>query len=306
MKRLEFRAMGSQMLAVVDGETERAEARLAETPRWFEDWEESLSRFRPESELSRLNRSAGNEVPVSRVLWAVIDAAIRAAQSTGGIVQPTVLGAILAAGYDRSWDSMVSGSAAVAVLEAPPVPDWSLIERDPRTHSVRLPVGIGLDLGGIGKGWAADHAVRRLGRVGPALVDAGGDIAVSGPAAGGEPWPIGVADPLHEGQTVGVLRIRAGGVATSGRDYRRWRQGDAWRHHLIDPRTGRPAETDVLAATVVAPSAQAAEAAAKAVAILGRREGLGWLEARPNLAGMAVLDDGRIVASRHMKSFLWS
>ena len=111
MNRLEFRAMGSQILAVVDGETARAEARLAEVPRWFEAWEERLSRFRPESELSRLNRSAGREVPVSRVLWDVIEAALEAAQSTGGIVRPTVLEALVAAGTTERWELMGSGAA---------------------------------------------------------------------------------------------------------------------------------------------------------------------------------------------------
>jgi FAD:protein FMN transferase len=305
VNRVEFRAMGSQILAVVGGEDPRGEAQLAQVPRWFEGWEERLSRFRPESELSRLNRSAGRAIPVSQVLWDVIDASLEAARSSCGVVVPTVLEALRAAGYDRTWDEMETPEAELANEEAPPVTDWRRIERNPRAHSVRLPVGTSLDLGGIGKGWAADRAAERLGRVGPALVDAGGDIAVSGPANGGEPWPIGVADPRHDGEQVALLKIDAGGVATSGRDYRRWRQGDTWRHHLIDPRTGRPAETDVLAATVVAPSTRLAEAAAKTVAILGSRDGLTWLESRPSLAGLAVLDDGTIVASLRLSSYVW-
>ncbi|HMK07966.1 MAG TPA: FAD:protein FMN transferase, partial [Anaerolineales bacterium] len=173
-------------------------------------------------------------------------------------------------------------------------------------QTVRLPAGTRLDLGGIGKGWAADRAVRRLSRTGAALVDAAGDIAVSGPTASGDPWPIGVADPAHAERQLAVLMIGKGGVATSGRDYRRWRQGGLWAHHIIDPRTGRPAQTDVLSATVVGPSARMAEAAAKAVLILGSREGLGWLEGRPALAGLVVLDDERVLTSRRMKPYLWS
>ena len=298
--------MGSRILAVVDSRDRRAEARLAGVPSWFETWEDCLSRFRPESELSRLNRSAGKDVPVSEVLWDVLAAAFEAAQSTRGLVQPTILEALEVAGYDRTWESMGSRVAEREALPAPTVPDWRLVERNPHTRRVRLPAGTSLDLGGFGKGWAADQAARRLGKVGPALVDAGGDIAVSGPAGDGDPWPIGVADPAQDGETIALLRIRSGGVATSGRDYKRWRQGDAWRHHLIDPRTGQPAETDILATTVVAPSARVAEAAAKAVLILGSRDGLRWLETHRRLAGLAVLEGGRVVFSQRMTSYLWS
>ncbi|HSB91213.1 MAG TPA: FAD:protein FMN transferase [Anaerolineales bacterium] len=306
MHRFEFEAMGSRILAVVDGLDRRAEARLAEVPGWFETWEDCLSRFRPESELSRLNRSAGKDVSVSGVLWDVLAVAFEAAQSTGGLVQPTILEALQTAGYDRTWESMGSRVAEGAARVAPPVQDWRLVERNPHTRSVRLPAGTSLDLGGFGKGWAADKAARRLGTAGPALVDAGGDIAVSGPREDGQPWPIGVADPGKDGETIALLSIRSGGVATSGRDYKRWRQGEVWRHHLIDPRTGQPAETDILATTVVAPSARAAEAAAKAVLILGSRDGLRWLEAHQRLAGLAALESGRVVFSRRMTSYLWS
>jgi thiamine biosynthesis lipoprotein len=162
-----------------------------------------------------------------------------------------------------------------------------------------------LDLGGTAKGWAAAAAVRRLRSAGPALVDAGGDIVVSGPMADGGPWPIAIASPFGEGDApLGVLRLSAGAVATSGRDYRRWRQGGEERHHLIDPRTGRPAETDVLAATVVAGDAVSAEAAAKTALILGSRAGMAWIEARPGLAALLALADGRVLHSRRLAHVL--
>ena len=105
---------------------------------------------------------------------------------------------------------------------------------------------------------------------------------------------------------VALLLISHGGVATSGRDYRRWQRNGVWQHHLLDPSTGRPAETDALSATVIAPSAYEAEIAAKLALILGSRHGLAWLEARPALAGLLILEDGRILSSRRLVNYLWS
>ena len=135
-------------------------------------------------------------------------------------------------------------------------------------------------------------------------MEAGGDIAVSGPRRNGAPWPIGVADPHLPESDLAVLALERGGVATSGRDYRRWRQDGVWRHHILDPRTGQPAVTEVLSATVVAPSATEAEVAAKAALILGEAAGLAWIEAAPGCAAMLVLDDGRLRHSRGLEACL--
>jgi thiamine biosynthesis lipoprotein len=103
-----------------------------------------------------------------------------------------------------------------------------------------------------------------------------------------------------------LLVLGSGAVATSGTDYRRWRRNGEWQHHIIDPRTGRPAQTDVLSATVVAPAACEAEVAAKVALLLGSRDGLDWLEARPELAGMLILQDGRVLRSSRLEEYLWS
>jgi thiamine biosynthesis lipoprotein len=304
MQRLEFRAMGCQMLAVVESEAESAGGRLAQVPGWFEVWEQRLSRFRPDSELSRVNERSGTSVALSPVLWEVCEAALEGARLTGGLVCPTMLDALEAAGYDRSFEDLA------AVLPTPPsarpVPEddhWTEIRLDRATRSMVTPRGVRLDLGGIVKGWAADRAARRLASEGPALVDAGGDVAVSGPLVNGQGWPIGVADPASDaGRLLETIALKRGGVATSGRDYRRWRRDGAWQHHILDPRTGRPAETDVVSATVIAPSAQLAETAAKTALILGSREGLAWLDRRPTLSGLLVLEGGRALRSRRWKS----
>jgi thiamine biosynthesis lipoprotein len=166
-----------------------------------------------------------------------------------------------------------------------------------------LPPGVRLDLGGIAKGWAGVQAMERLRQFGPTLVDAGGDIAVSGPRADGSPWPIGVANPFAPEELLEVLLIARGGVATSGCDYRRWRQGAVWRHHIIDPRSRQPAATDVLTATVIAPQLRLAETGAKVALILGSVEGLAWINARPHLAGLLVHADGTVIRSARMARF---
>ncbi len=297
MQELAFRAMGCRMLAVIDRDDERAAARLAEVPDWFEAWEQQLSRFRADSDLSRLN-AAGRPVVVPQALWKVIGAALDAAKQSDGLIRPTVLDALEAAGYDRSF-AAIEPDRAVAPAPARPA-DWRGIVLDRRTGAVTLPAGVRLDLGGVAKGWAAGQAARQLAAAGPALVDAGGDIAAGGPMADGSAWPIAIANPFAPEDSLGVLRIVQGAVATSGRDYRHWRRGGVEQHHIIDPRTGCPAETDVLAATVVAPDGPSAEAAAKVALILGSRAGLAWLDARPTLAGLLVLADGRVLRSRRM------
>lgn len=308
MQDLAFRAMGCQMLAVLDDDRAAGARALADLPQRFAVWEQQLSRFRADSELSLLNRS-GYLRTASPALWAVVQLALDQARFTGGLVTPTLLTALEAAGYDRSFDALTADSVASAVLEQDAACAasgvWAEIRCDPTTRSIQLPAGVRLDLGGSAKGWAADQAVRRLSRYGPALVDAGGDIAVSGPQADGSPWPIGVADPCAPDEQLDLLLLAQGGVSTSGHDYRRWQQNGIWHHHLIDPRTLRPALTDLLSATVIGPLAAECEAAAKVVLLLGSRGGLEWLEARPAFAGLMVLEDGSVIRSRRLEAYRW-
>jgi thiamine biosynthesis lipoprotein len=186
------------------------------------------------------------------------------------------------------------------------VGDWRSIEFDRRARTIRTPQDVRLDLGGVAKGWAADRAAQRLSRCGPAMVDAGGDIAVSGPKRSGQAWAIGVTDPRNPDGQLALLKIIHGGVATSGRDYRRWKVNGDWRHHLIDPRTGQPAKTDVFSVTVVAASTRQAEVAAKMVAVLGSKAGLNWLDRQNAMAGLLVLESEEVVLSKSMKPYVWS
>lgn len=293
------------MAVALEADDPEAETALAGVPGWFDIWESRLSRFRNDSELSRINLNPGQSHSVSPVMAEVLQEALAAAEVSRGIIVPTILDALEAAGYDRSFEK-IPDSQDAEERHASAVGDWHEIEFDPHTRTIRTPPGVRLDLGGVAKGWAADRAAGRLSRFGPAMVDAGGDIAVSGPKSGGQPWAIAVADPRTDDGRLALLRIMRGGVATSGRDYRRWKVNGQWRHHLIDPRTGQPAKTDVFSVTIVGPSARRAEVAAKVVAVLGSEGGLTWLDRQKGIAGLLVLESEEVLQSRGMKPYLWS
>ncbi len=306
MRSITFRAMGCQMQAFLDSATDAAAEALNSVPQWFAEWERTLSRFRDDSELSLLNRRTGEGwVRVSRTLWEVVNDAIVAARLSDGLVAPGVLLALEAAGYDRDFAQIAHGVPTRSQATLPPSGDWRAIRLDPQRRAIALPSEMRLDLGGIAKGWAASRAVQRLAAHGPALVDAGGDIAVSGLRTHGDPWVAGIASPFQPEELLDTVFLTGGGIATSGRDVRRWRQGSVERHHIIDPRTGAPAQTDVLAATVIAPSLLEAEVAAKVVIILGSRAGREWLTARPWLAGLIVTEAREVWRTTTLEQFRW-
>lgn len=303
MQRREFHAMGSRIVAVVD--SEQAAPRLVALASQFEDWEQSLSRFRNDSELCELNRHSGLPIAVSQVLWDVFDAARKADRYTGGLVNALIMEALLRAGYDRDFDAMDLESEWPGLgADAPLVPSLESVITDAERRTICLPEGAQLDFGGVAKGWAAHQAMLELSAYGPALVGAGGDIAISQPRSDGEPWQIAVDDPFRQGESIESLFIERGGVATSGRDYRRWRRAGIAQHHIIDPRTARPADTDILTATVVAPDAMLAEAYAKAMLMVGSEAALAWLDLDDSLAGLLILEDGRRLDSRNLDRYL--
>ncbi len=302
LHRLEFRAMGCEMLAVADRESRPA--LLASVPDWFEEWEQVLSRFRYDSELTRLNQIHERPVKVSQTLWDVFQAAGKAEQMTNGLVTPTLLDAIIEAGYDRPFDVLPHLTTSLPDPTITISRPLTAITVNATARTMTLPEGLGLDFGGVAKGWAAHQAMDRLRAEGPALVDAGGDIAISGPRADGSPWQVGVTNPFQRGQEIETLYLNECGVATSGKDHRRWTRNGILQHHILDPLTGQPAETDLLTVTVVAPDVMQAEAAAKAAFIQGSRAGLEWIEAHPELGALFILEDGQMSYSRKMEDYL--
>jgi thiamine biosynthesis lipoprotein len=258
-------------------------------------WAARLTRFTTTSELSRLNDDPRAEVPVGPTLATVLDWSRYAEGLTGGIVDVGLLDARLSAEWEPD-----GGEARLAALhEASGASrSWSL-DRRARGAIVRRPVGLRFDLDGIGKGWLADRALDRLGRFPAAVVDADGDVAIG--LGSGLTWSFGIADPRLDGHDLAVVRLtprggRGGhldgrfGLATSGTTVHRWAHGDTSTHHLIDPRTGRSAETDVVQATVLAGTTREAEAMAKAVVILGSAAGYDLL-ARSGVDGAILLTD---------------
>jgi thiamine biosynthesis lipoprotein len=302
LHRFEFHAMGCEMLGAVDRES--ASDALSHVPEWFEEWEHSLSRFRYDSELTRLNQTHEQPVRVSDILWDVFQSARKAEEMTDGLVTPTLLDAIIEAGYDRPFDELPYLSSPTIDSTLTISPPLRAITFDESARTITLPFGMGLDFGGVAKGWAAHQAMQRLRAEGPTLIDAGGDIAISGPRVDGSPWPVGIANPFHAGENIEVLYLDACGVATSGKDRRRWMRDGLFQHHIIGPSTNKPAETDLLTVTVIAPNVMEAEAAAKAAFILGSRVGLEWIEARPEYAGAFILDNGEVLYSQNMDNYL--
>lgn len=274
-------------------------------PAWFEEWEQVLSRFRIDSELTLLNMNAGKAVPAGQILWDVFQTSIIAEKLTNGLVNPLILDALLYAGYDRSFESLSFDASRFLPDLAVDVTSLNDISTDAVTRTICLPKGAHLDFGGVAKGWAAHQAMERLKETGPALANAGGDLAISGPKLNGDKWPIGVENPLDsQGDVIETLYVDRGGVATSGKDYHRWLRNGVQLHHIIDPRTGLPAETDILAATVIAPTAMEAEAMAKAVMISGSQAGLARLDGDVYLAGLLVLENGERLYSRNIERYL--
>jgi thiamine biosynthesis lipoprotein len=271
-------------------------------------WASILTRHADDSALLRLNRDPRPEVPVGPTLAAVLAWATDAALATGGIVDAALLDERLAA------QGLAADGGAGATAPAPhgrhpldgpaPRPAWS-VRRGPlhgphgASTVIRAP-GTRIDLDGVAKGWIADRALGLLAGHPGAIVDADGDIAIR--PAPGEIVDVGVGDPRSVGDQIAVLSLAAGpdrrtwGVATSGVSVHRWAIPGGEAHHLIDPRTRRPAATDVVQATVVAGTAREAEAFAKAAVILGSVDGLGLLD-RSGVAGaILLLRDDRVVA----------
>ena len=285
-----FVALGtscSVAVTVSRGNGEQARRALAAGRTELATCESVLSRFRDDSELCRLNRHAGAWVRVDERLLRALVSAVRLREETNGRFDPTILPALVAAGYDVSFEQLRPRAPSAA----PSRRAGASIEVDLVGGRARLEANAAVDLGGIGKGFAAERTLWAMRERWPdllgAVVDLGGDVVVWGTPPGGGPWRIAVADPRDPGAMFGQLAIDAGAVATSGRDTRRFGP-DGSLHHLIDPDSGTPAIAGPLAVTVVGPDAADVEAYATAVAVSDIRLAPTILAARPSLSALIV------------------
>jgi FAD:protein FMN transferase len=292
---LEFRAMGSDAHVIVvggpDGLAELAHRRI-------DDLEQRWSRFVETSEVNELVRHAGTPYAVSPETVRLVERAIDAWRLTGGSFDPTVLGDVIRAGYDRSFD------------ELPPHPDAGTSNLVPGCAGIRigadgvqLPSGTGFDPGGIGKGFAADLVTDEITAAGAAgvCINLGGDLRVQGESPVGDAWTVAVEHPWATEPIVN-LGLHDGAVATSTTLRRRWEVDGEARHHLIDPGTGRPSDTDLTLATVVAAQAWVAEVLAKAVLLRGLPHPFD-LVGGTGAEALAVDTDGRVHVTPGLTAF---
>jgi thiamine biosynthesis lipoprotein len=291
MERREFHAMGSTIELLLP--QEQADRGSSAVRQLFAEWEQTLSRFQPDSELSRLNRAAGKPVRVSHLLLKVLQTALTAALATEGMFDPTLLNQLVRMGYDSSFD-LLPLSLPKSISSAVPGGGWRKIQVDVEHQYVTLPEGVGLDFGGIAKGMAVDAALDLLSRLGitPTLVNAGGDLAVLGLPANASHWPIGIEGK----QVTWNISLRSGALATSGVARRHWQQGTQRRHHIIDPRLGESVQSNLWSVTVAAERCEQAEVAAKVAFLLGPERGRDFLH-RHGIAGLFLLEDGNQISA---------
>lgn len=251
----------------------------------------TCSRFRPDSELARVNLSAGAPVTVSERFAEALQAALRAARLTDGAVDPTVGRAVTALGYDRTFVSLRPNDARPLAV-ARPAPGWRRISWNPRTRELRLPPETHLDLGATAKAGTADRAAQRAAAIAGCgiLVSLGGDLATAGPAPEGG-WRIALADD-HAQPAPGrcpAVAVTGGAVATSGIRVRTWRRAGRTLHHIVDPATGESATAVWRTVTVAAATCVDANMASTAAIVLGEAA-VDWLRATALPARLVGLD----------------
>jgi FAD:protein FMN transferase len=254
--------------------------------------DQAASRFRDDSELSRLNASPERDVTVSPLLAEAIAAALRGAKLSGGAVDPTIGSAIRLAGYDSDFALVPPDGDRIHLVEER-IPGWRAVLLDLGSRTVRLPRGVEIDLGATAKALASDLAAAAASEAiggGGVLVSLGGDIAVAGkpPAEG---WSIQTSDDSAAAidDSEEAITITSGGIATSSTTVRRWTRGGVVMHHIIDPATGLPADTCWRTASVVAATCVDANIASTAAIVMGLTA-ISWLESNRLPARLVDLD----------------
>ncbi len=302
----EFSAMNTLVQVAAEGEPEEIQRGFAEVRSYVAEAEQRFSRFRPTSELSQLNLSAGSWFQASKDMLALLHEAIEMYSLTDGFFNPSILGALKMIGYDRSMDEIRKIERLPGLNDYTWVsPPFEEIILDDQNSRVFLPQGVQIDLGGIGKGWIAEQAAQRLAKYAPACaVSAGGDMAMLGLPAGENHWQVTLEDPRDVERDLAVFRIGPGALATSTVTRRHWIQGDEERNHIIDPRAGLSVQSEWLSVSVFAPRASQAEAFAKAILIAGPQQGTQLASRIAGLSFVAVEPDGSLWGPAQSKEII--
>jgi FAD:protein FMN transferase len=306
MRYHEFRAMSTTILLAAEGIGEAVDTGFAQAKAYIEASEKRFTRFSELSELAELNRSAGEWFEASQDMFELVSLALYLHRQTRGLFDPAVLDALEHAGYDRTIDEIRRfGAAPTAVAILPRQHRFSDIRLDADLGRIRLPEGMRIDLGGIAKGWIAEQAANLLSTYADACaVNAGGDAFMIGLPAGEDAWSVSLEDPTQPDQDVALMKLPPGAVATSAVTKRRWQQNGKKQHHLIDPRSQRPAETDWLSVTAIAPHAAEAEVYAKSLLIGGSRE-VEWISGTAKeIEFIAVDQNKQLWGSAHSREVL--
>jgi len=306
IRSIEFRAMNTAVMLAAEGEG--AIAGMCAAKVFIDECEQRYSRFLSASELSELNRSAGNWCQVSNELMDMLQLSIMYHHETNGIFDPSILSDLKRIGYDRSMNEIRANGASKPAHASNRTsrPAFNEIFFDFTDNRVRLPRGLEIDLGGIAKGWIVEKAAHLLNTYAEiCAVSAGGDILFIGHPLDGTDWDVYLEDPRSPTQMLAQFHIPSGAVATSSVMKRTWSQGEKVRHHLIDPRTGEPAKTNWLSVTVISPNVITAEVYAKAILIVGEKELPNLLNAKQDLIFIAVDEDGNLSGSPNYKEYMY-
>ena len=308
-----FKAMNTQVKTWLYGRVSDNEV-LTGVQHLFSSFEKRLSRFDPDSELSRLNANEQDVIEVSPTLFDALEVALLAAEATGGLYDPTILDSLETAGYDRSFEQIDNRSPLTLPSRlGPPWPhsprrrsgfSFQSIQLYRARREVQKPAGVRFDLGGMGKGWTVDRAVDILQGLGPFLINAGGDIFAYRAPPGKKGWEIDIMHPLSPEKFVARAHVCHKALATSTIARRRWRHEGQIMHHLIDPRTGRPAQTDAVSVTVVTDRTVVAEIYAKVALILGADRGLAYLRSLPGVEGLIYTNKTELVYTDGLRAML--
>lgn len=309
---MDFKAMGTDVFAaIVCGDKKYAEQEFENIRAKITAFENRFSRFKEDSELSRLNKSSGGIFPASDEMIEFLLRAKEAYEITNGIFDPAILPVLENIGYDRDFESIKAKTAMASVKQIQNGFTNQLSFNDAvidsQNNVVKLPPGMKIDLGGIAKGFIIDKIAAQLNNMFENFwISAGGDMYLAGRDSENKNWQVGAQNPLEHNQDILSLNIPAGGsaVATSGITKRKGIIGGHGWHHLIDPRINLPADNGILAATVVADTVWLADVLAKTAVILGRKEGIEFLNDFPNARGLIIARDLKIDFSKGMKDYV--